>query len=157
MTLTKPEDDGQMSTSPDPDVVTYARETAMRDCYAKELATYRPNEHEVSREALPGSASKRADLFTIDKSNIFRVWEFKIRADSNAIGQLLVYLALCRRHYPTDTIRPVLAAAEFHDDVRYAIEALNLNIEVVDLPPSVLGAGKVPFHRPDPAAKVIPT
>lgn len=131
--------------------IIYARERAMRDAYADELELYRPREIEVSRESLPGSrASKRADLFTVDAVRILRVWEFKVRATAAAVGQLLVYLALCRRHYGSDrVVRPVLAGAEFDPDLLYAVEALNLGIEIVRLPVAVLNAGKVPFSRPD--------
>jgi hypothetical protein len=139
------------------DEVIYARETAMRDAYANDLRRYRTTEYELSREKLPGiTAAKRADLFTVDQHDVLRVWEFKIRASSDAIGQVLVYLALCRRHYGLNRIiRPVIAAAEFDPDVLYAIEALHLGIEVVRLPAAVLNAGKVPYHRPDPSMTLV--
>ncbi len=122
----------------------------MRNAYADELQRYRPLELEVSRERLPGTADcKRADLFTVDRHGLLRVWEFKVRATGASLGQLLVYLALCRRHYNGKrVVRPVLAAAEFDPDVTFAIEALNLGIEVVVLPPAVLNAGRIPFSRP---------
>jgi hypothetical protein len=137
--------------TPEVPEVTYARERAIRDSYADDLQRYRPEELEVNREALPGLQNrKRADLVTVDRQRLLRVWEFKIRATAEALGQLLVYLALCRRHYGDQrVIRAVLAAAEFDPDVTCAIEALNLGVEVVVLPPAVLNAGKVPFSRPD--------
>lgn len=137
--------------STDTEEVTYAHERAMRDAYADDLERHRPRELEVSRESLPALCDqKRADLFTVDRREVLRVWEFKIRATPEALGQVLVYLALCRRHYGTERIiRPVLAAAEFDPDLLYAIEALNLGVEVVQLPPTVLNAGKVPFRRPE--------
>ncbi|MDQ3933702.1 MAG: hypothetical protein M3340_03630 [Actinomycetota bacterium] len=122
----------------------------MRNAYADELQRYRPLELEVSRERLPGTADcKRADLFTVDRQGLLRVWEFKVRATGASLGQLLLYLALCRRHYNGKrVVRPVLAAAEFDPDVTFAIEALNLGIEVVVLPPAVLNAGRIPFSHP---------
>jgi RecB family endonuclease NucS len=122
----------------------------MRDAYADELDRYRPHEVEVSRERLPGATDqKRADLFTVDRHGLLRIWEFKVRATAASVGQLLVYLALCRRHYAGKrVVRPVLAAAEFDPDVTFAIEALNLGVEVVVLPPAVLNAGRIPFSRP---------
>ena len=137
--------------------VTYARERAIRDSYAADLQRYRPEELEVNREALPGlQKQKRADLLTVDRQRLLRVWEFKVRATPTALGQLLVYLALCRRHYGDQRIiRPVLAAAEFDPDVTVAIEALNLGVEVIELPPTVLNAGKVPFSRADLSVPVL--
>lgn len=134
----------------DPTAV-FARECLIRDAYADELAFYRPTEWEVSREALPGLTDfKRADLMTVEKpSDVLRVWEFKLRVTPAAIGQVLTYLALCRRHYNfVRTIRPVLAAIEFDPDVEYTIEALNLGIEIVKLPPAVFNAGRVFACRP---------
>ncbi len=137
--------------TPDPPSKTYARECAVRDTYADHLDLYRPREIEVSREALPGTLDvKRADLVTVDRADVLRIWEFKIRATPAAIGQVLTYLALCRRHYEFRRIlRPVLAAIEFDADALYTIEALNLGIETVLLPPAVINAGKVSLCVPD--------
>jgi hypothetical protein len=136
---------------PQPDgEVTYAREVAMRDAYADELSRYRPGEHVVSKEGLPGLTRRRADLFTVDRFDLLRVWEFKIRATPDALGQLLIYLWLCRNHYGgSRIIRPVLAAATFNPELPPAIEGLNLGIEIVQLPPAVLNAGDIPFARPE--------
>lgn len=139
------------NTLSDPNAI-FARECLIRDAYADEIAWYRPNEREVSREALPGlTDSKRADLVTVEKAtNVLRIWEFKIRATPAAIGQVLTYLALCRRHYHYSRIlRPVLAAIEFDPDVLYTIEALNLGIEAVTLPAAVVNAGKVSVCYPE--------
>ena len=130
--------------------ITYARELAMRNAYADELSTYRSQEYEVSREGLPGGTRRRADLHTVDRNEVLRVWEFKIRATPDALGQLQMYLWLCRLHYGLSrVVRPVLAAAEFDPELPAVIEGLNLGIEVVRLPPAVLNAGDVPFARPD--------
>lgn len=135
----------------------YVQERLMRDHYAADLRAYRPNELEVSREAIPGSIRrKRADLLTVDRQRNLRVWEFKVRAAAGALGQLLVYLALCRRHYGEHrVIRPVLAAAELDPDLTFTIEALNLGVEIVELPAAVLNAGKVPFCNPDPSVPAL--
>lgn len=140
-----------MSDENNSTTAVYARECAVRDTYADDLASYRPREIEVSREALPGLRDvKRADLLTVDQYDVLRIWEFKLRATPGAIGQVLTYLALCRRHYRLQRIiRPVLAAIEFDPDVLYAIEALNLGIETVVLPATVVNAGKVPVCYPD--------
>jgi hypothetical protein len=136
----------------------YAKERLIRDCYANDLQRYRPSEFEVTREAIPGVLSrKRADLVTVDRDRRLRVWEFKLRAAAASLGQVLVYLALCRRHYDAErVVRPVLAAAEFDPDLTYAVEALNLGVELVPLPAAVLNAGKVPFATPDPSVPALP-
>lgn len=142
-----------MQTS-DPSII-YARECVVRDAFADALHEYRPLELEISRESLPGLIGrKRADLFTVDRDDVLRVWEFKLRAGPDAIGQVLVYLALCRKHYGFNrVIRPVLAAAEIDNDVRYAVEALHLGIELVQLPVAVLNDGHLTYT---PAPSVVP-
>lgn len=129
-------------------VVLHEREGRVRDYYASELAQHRPGELLIARENSYDGTAVRADMRTIDRSNVTRLWEFKISASYEALGQILVYLAMARRAEEAAgsdcLIRGVIAAFEFQPEIVYTVERLNLSIELVTLPPVLAHAGGIP-------------
>jgi hypothetical protein len=82
---------------------------------------------------------------TVDQSNRIRIWEFKIKAGFDGLGQVLTYMALARLEL--NFARPVLgvlAAFEIPGELLTAIEVLNLGIETVLLPEQLRLAGAAP-------------
>lgn len=127
------------------DVPLYERESRIRDYYAAELEQHRPDELLIARENSYAGTAVRADMRTIDRRNIIRLWEFKIRASYTALGQILVYVAMARRAEGYEPpIRGVIAAFEFQREIIDAVERLNLGIELVSLPPVLALAGGLP-------------
>lgn len=135
----------------------HASERAIRDFYAERLADFRPSERLIKAEhALPPSLL-RGDMRTVDDSNRIRIWEFKIRAGYDGLGQILTYVALAREEYGFDRpVLGVLAAFEFIPELARAIEILNLGIETVILPEVVRFAGKTPISAPAVTVPRIP-
>lgn len=94
-------------------------------------------------------------MSTTDETGTVRVWEFKIIASYDSLGQVLVYLAQKRLDYLVQNasdivqgklkdIRGVLAAFEFRPEVEIAIAILNLGVELVRIPRKYMAAGDVP-------------
>jgi hypothetical protein len=132
---------GELSTARD----EFAAEWSIRDAYAARLAEFRPNERVWRTEHIYYPSLLRGDLRTVDTANRVRIWEFKIKAGYDGLGQILTYVALARKE--TDFSRPVLgvlAAFEFALELATAIEVLNLGIELVTLPEPLRLAGQVP-------------
>jgi hypothetical protein len=126
-------------------------ECRIRDFYAQQIASQRPRERVIAREYHYRGARARADLRTVDEAQVLREWEFKIRADYRALGQVLVYIAMARHEVGFNRqVRGVIAAFEVPSDLRLAIETLNLNIEFVTLPSWMAGAGEVPVTAANP-------
>ena len=125
----------------------FANECQIRDYYAENFAEFRLNERIIEREHKCGQTAIRADLYSVDCQKIFREWEFKIYADYKALGQILTYVAMARKHSEfKKTIRGVIAAFDFQPEVKEAIEILNLGIEIIQLPNWISGAGKIPLN-----------
>lgn len=122
----------------------YAHECAIRDTYARRLEDFRPQERLIRTELTYQAVGLRADMKTVDTDNVLRVWEFKIQADYNGLGQVLTYLAMERKSSPGRQVRAVLAAFEFADSIVEANEILNLGIEMIALPQMLRRAGSVP-------------
>jgi hypothetical protein len=129
---------------------TYARECLIRDLYSKRLREFRPAEKLLKTEYTFTGSRVRADMRTIDRADLLRIWEFKIFASYEGLGQVLTYLALARM--AAEFARPVkgvLAAFDFQPEVIAAVEVLNLGIELVVIPPKLRLAGGVPvIHTP---------
>lgn len=133
----------------------YAHECRIRDLYAQELAKNRPNELVVGKERRYRTARRRVDLRTVDKSGLLREWEFKIRADYRTLGQILLYLAHARREVGFDRpVRGVIAAFVIPDELRLAVEVMNLNLELVTIPTWMRWAGEVPSQANAAVPKV---
>lgn len=99
----------------------------------------------------------RADLRTVDRHDVIYEWEFKIEANYSSIGQVMAYTARAKVEFNFNrTVRPVIAAFEFPDEIRMAIEVNNLGIEMVQLPASIRNAGRVPSLLTNPAVIEIP-
>jgi len=139
----------------------YAAERAVRDAYAARLSEFRPHERLWKTEHIYPPSLLRGDMRTVDRSNRIRIWEFKIKAGFEGLGQILTYVALARREL--NFARPVLgvlAAFEFPDESLTAIEVLNLGIEAVVLPEQLRLAGAVPAvvtSIPVPRIPVLPS
>ncbi|SER47463.1 hypothetical protein [Streptomyces qinglanensis] len=127
----------------------FAHECAIRDSYARRLVDFRPQERLVRTELMFPEVGLRADMKTVDTNNVLRVWEFKIQADYNGLGQVLTYLAMERKCSPGRQVRAVLAAFEFADSIIEANEILNLGIEMITLPSMLRRAGTVPSQVVD--------
>ncbi|MFD6475185.1 hypothetical protein ACFWEH_16985 [Streptomyces anulatus] len=127
----------------------FAHECAIRDSYARRLADFRPQERLIRTELTFPEVGLRADMKTVDTHNVLRVWEFKIQADYNGLGQALTYLAMERKSSPGRQVRAVLAAFKFADSIVEANEILNLGIEMIKLPPMLRRAGIVPSQIVD--------
>jgi len=133
---------GEMTCSP---TEVYAAERAVRDAYAGRLSEFRPDERLWKAEHTYPPSMLRGDMRTVDQLNRVRIWEFKIKAGFDGLGQILTYVALARLE--THFSRPVLgvlAAFEFPGELLTAIEVLNLGIEAVRLPEQLRLAGTVP-------------
>lgn len=128
----------------------YAAERDIRDAYASRLREFRPAERLWKTEHTYRPSLLRGDLRTVDELNRVRIWEFKIKARFDALGQVLTYVALARHelHFSRPVLG-VLAAFEVPTKLRQTIEILNLGIEVVILPEQLRLAGRVPLtaHR----------
>lgn len=138
----------------------YAHECRIRDAYAVDIARQRPHERIVTRETRYQSTALRADLRTVDRTNLLREWEFKIKADHHALGQVLTYIAHARHDLQFRPIRGVIAAFSFTDELRRAIEVMNLNIELVTIPAWMGRAGEIPlqtFNTQIVAPPIIPS
>lgn len=124
----------------------FAHECRIRNLFAESFAELRSDERVIATEHRCGATSIRADLRTVDKNNVLREWEFKIRASYEALGQILTYVAMARqRENFTRTIRGVIAAFEFQPEIKDAIEIMNLGIELVSIPPWMAKAGEIPL------------
>lgn len=123
----------------------FEHECRIRDFYAKHLHRERADELLVGTEHSFSDGSTRADMVTVDKFDLMRIWEFKIKADFEALGQILSYVALAKRQTDfTRPIRGVIAAFEFRHEIQIAIEVLNLNIELITIPSWMEQAGNIP-------------
>src|SRR5262245_32901157 len=83
----------------------FAHECRIRDLYAARLTEFRPQERLLRTENGFAESRVRADMRTVDCGNVLRIWEFKIAASYDGLGQILTYLALERR--ATNFVRPV--------------------------------------------------
>jgi RecB family endonuclease NucS len=122
----------------------YAHECRIRNAFARDFKVQRPSEKVLSRETRYAATALRADLRSIDTNGLFREWEFKIDADHYVLGQILTYIAHARREMGFRPVRGVIAAFSFTEDLRMAIEVMNLNIELVTVPLWMSSAGGVP-------------
>ncbi|MFI6345050.1 hypothetical protein [Streptomyces sp. NPDC050560] len=97
---------------------------------------------------------------TIDRSDVTRLWEFKIGASYEALGQILVYVAMARRAEEASgndcLIRGVIAAFDFQPEIAYTVERMNLSIELVTLSPVLAYAGGIPASAEPASLPVIP-
>jgi hypothetical protein len=141
---------------PPPDS-SYAHECHIRDLYAKRLSEFRPEEMLLKTEHSYAGSRVRADMRTISSNGVIRVWEFKIFASYEGLGQALTYLALARKEQGFERpIRAVLAAFEFQPEIRTTNEVLNLGLELVDLPAKLRLAGGVPSIATAVSVAMIP-
>jgi hypothetical protein len=122
----------------------YAHECRIRNAFAGDFRTQRPSERVLSRETRYKATALRADLRSVDRSGLIREWEFKIDADHYVLGQILTYVAHARRELNFRPVRGVIAAFTFSEELRMAIEVMNLNIELVLVPPWLRRGGKNP-------------
>jgi hypothetical protein len=123
----------------------YADERAIRDAYASRLREFRPTERLWKTEHTYPPSLLRGDMRTVDELNKIRIWEFKIKAGFDGLGQILTYVALARLEL--NFARPVLgvlATFEAPVELLTTIEVLNLSLEVVVLPEQLRHAGRVP-------------
>ncbi|WDZ84715.1 hypothetical protein [Micromonospora cathayae] len=126
----------------------YAHECRIRDLYASRLREFRPDERLLQTEHTYEESKVRGDMRTIDRVDTIRIWEFKINAGYEGLGQILTYLALARKDLAFKRqVRGVLAAFHIQPEVALAIEVLNLGIEVVMLPEKMRLAGAIPRVR----------
>jgi hypothetical protein len=132
----------------------FAPERLVRDLYAARLGEFRRGERLVKTEHTLPPSLLRGDMRTVDEAERIRIWEFKIRAGYDGLGQILTYVALARQEM--NFARPVLgvlAAFEFLPELAQAIEVLNLGIETVVLPEKLRHAGLTP---PAPVLTPVP-
>lgn len=122
----------------------FEHECRIRNAFAGDFRTQRPSERVLSRETRYKATGLRADLRSVDRSGLIREWEFKINADHYVLGQILTYVAHARREMNFRPVRGVIAAFTFSEDLRMAIEVMNLNIELVLVPPWLRRGGKNP-------------
>ncbi len=136
----------------------YARECKIRDHFAACLKEERPGEILLGTENSPKGLAIRADMKTVDNKNIVRIWEFKIRASYEGLGQVLTYLAMARRDDAFQRhMCGVLAAFEFQSEIIEAIRILNLGIEIVHIPAKYRLAGDNPASGPIAGLPNIPS
>jgi hypothetical protein len=142
---------------PSSDEEPFAHECRIRDLYASRLVEFRPEEVVLNTEYAYASSRIRADMRTVSREGTIRVWEFKIFASYEGLGQALTYLALARKEEGFERrIQAVLAAFDFKPEIRTAVEVLNLGVELVQIPGKLRLAGGVPYARNAITAPVIP-
>lgn len=125
----------------------FAHECQIRDQYAARLVEFRPHERLLKTESGFTGSRVRADMRTIDRSNQLRVWEFKIKASYDGLGQILTYVAQAEIETKFErSVQGVLAAFSFKGEIRAAVRVHRLGIELVELPPKLRLAGGVPAH-----------
>ncbi|NWC70365.1 hypothetical protein HX873_20920 [Pseudomonas sp. P7758] len=112
----------------------YEHECRVRDEFARGLQNHRAGELLARTEQRYKGTLLRADMRTVDKSDLIREWEFKINADYKALGQILQYVALARQAESFRPIRGVIAAFSFTPEIIIANEVMNLNLELVVIP-----------------------
>lgn len=135
----------------------FAYECHIRDCYAAQLAVLRPNELLSQKEVAYQKSKVRADLRTVNNQDVIFEWEFKIRADYSSIGQILAYVAQAKTEFGFErTVRPVIAAFNFPEEIKLAVHVNNLGIEMVVLPFWMRNAGFVPSLTSSPPKILIP-
>lgn len=122
----------------------YEHECRIRNAFAADFRTQRPMERVISRETRYKTTALRADLRSVDGTGLIREWEFKIEADHYVLGQILTYVAHARRELNFRPVRGVIAAFTFTNELQMAIEVMNLNIELVTVPPWLRRGGKNP-------------
>jgi hypothetical protein len=128
-----------------PAEVAFAHECRVRDLYAARLEDFRPRERLLKTENGFVGSRVRADMRTVDSRNELRIWEFKIVASYEGLGQILTYLALERLTTSFQRgVQGVLAAFSIQAEIRTAIDVLNLGIELVELPAKLRLAGGIP-------------
>jgi RecB family endonuclease NucS len=114
--------------------------------YAARLAEFRPQERLLKTENGFAESRVRADMRTVDSRNCLYIWEFKIAASYDGLGQILTYVALERQASRFQrSVQGVLAAFSIQSEIRTAIDVLNLGIELVELPLKLRLAGGIPF------------
>ena len=134
---------------------SYAHECKIRDAFSRDLTTLRPKERLIKNATRFTHTSLIADMSTTDEAGTIRVWEVKIMASYESLGQVLVYLAQKRLDYVVQhssqvvqgkmkDIRGVLAAFAFQPEVEVAVAILNLGVELVRSPRKYMAAGTVP-------------
>lgn len=134
---------------------TYAHECRIRDAFAEHLHELRPAERLVDTEVRYDVPGARADMRTVDDRQTVREWEFKIEADYSSLGQALVYVALARRAYGFGrSVRGVVAAFSFPAHIAYANEAMNLGLELVEIPAWMRQAGGYLGGPPTPGVAI---
>jgi hypothetical protein len=140
-----------------PGMGDYAGERAIRDAYAARLSEFRPSERLWMTEHTYPPSLLRGDMRTVDELNRIRIWEFKLKAGFEGLGQILTYVALARLELKfSRPVLGVLAAFEVPNELFQAIEVLNLGIEVVILPEPLRLAGRVPSATPATPVPRIP-
>lgn len=122
----------------------FAHESRIRNLYAQRLELERPLERFVKKEVRYRDSAIRADMRTVDSHGLLREWEFKIRADYRALGQILIYVAHARQELGLRPVQGVIAAFSFLPELRRAVDVMNLNIELLTLPIWMRAAGGVP-------------
>lgn len=122
----------------------YAHECRIRNAFASNFREQRPLERVLSCETRYTATALRADLRSVDRTGLLREWEFKIQADHYVLGQILTYVAYARQEMRFRPVRGVIASFSFTDDLRMAIEVMNLNIELVTVPQWMSSAGRIP-------------
>jgi hypothetical protein len=138
--------------------VGLARERAVRDLYASRLDEFRPDEMLLQTEHTFMGSGIRADMRTIDRTDVVRVWEFKLVASYDGLGQALAYWAQERIAAKQERqVKGVLAAFEIRPQIIAAVENLNLGLELVVIPAKLRAGGYVPPEPPSIApVPVIP-
>jgi hypothetical protein len=135
----------------------FAHESRIRDEYAGRLAELRPAERMLKTEAGFSDSRVRADMRTVDETGLLRVWEFKLAAGYEGLGQALTYLALARKDEGfARPVKAVLAAFEIQAEIITAVEVLNLGVELVVIPPKLRLAGGIPVVTEPPVIPDIP-
>jgi hypothetical protein len=133
----------------------FAHECRVRDLYAARLVEFRPLEKLLKTENTFAGSRVRADMRTVDSGNVLRIWEFKIAASYQGLGQVLAYLAMERLETNfRRVVRGVLAAFSFQSEVRAAVDVLNLGIELVELPVKLRLAGGIPVIAGSPVPDI---
>jgi RecB family endonuclease NucS len=135
----------------------FAHECQIRDMYAARLAEFRPHERLLKTENGFAGSRVRADMRTVDSSNCVYIWEFKLAASYDGLGQIQTYVALERQTSRfRRKVQGVLAAFSIQPEIRTAIDVLNLGIELVELPPKLRLAGGIPVVTSFPPVPNIP-
>ena len=108
----------------------YEKEIYIRDEFYENFSSYAPQlNQKVQKKEHSLKTGRRTDLKTIDEFDNVFLWEFKIHANSETIGQLLNYISTYKHEIKFENyVYGYIAAFSFDPDLTLSLKSLSLPI-----------------------------